>query len=83
MSSRIERRERRRREHERQRRRLIRFSDLQERGVVANWPQLKRLVANQGFPSGLYLGPNSRAWFEDEIDEWLAERPTTREEITA
>ena len=74
-------RERERRE--RQRRRLIRFRDLQERGIVENWPQLKRLVDTQAFPSGLYLGTNSRAWFEDEIDKWLANRPTTREEITA
>ncbi len=59
-------------------RRLIRFRDLQERGIVENWPQLKRLVDTQAFPSGLYLGANSRAWFEDEIDAWLEARPTTR-----
>jgi len=63
---------------EREPRRLIRFRDLQERGVVQNWPQLKRLVDSHGFPSGVYLGPNSRAWFEDEIADWIATRPTTR-----
>jgi predicted DNA-binding transcriptional regulator AlpA len=74
-------REKERREH--RRRQLIRFRDLQERGIVENWPQLKRLVDNQNFPSGLYLGPNSRAWFEDEVDAWLDARPTTREETAA
>jgi hypothetical protein len=68
-------------ERARQRRELVRFRHLKERGIVENWPQLKRLIENCGFPSGRYLGPNSRAWFEDEIDEWLNSRPTTREEI--
>ena len=31
---------------ERERRRLIRFRDLQALGIVQNWPQLKRLVAS-------------------------------------
>ena len=26
-------------------------------------------------PSPIVLGPNSVGWFEDEIDEWLANRP--------
>jgi hypothetical protein len=62
---------------------LIRFKHLKERGIVENWPQLKRLVENCRFPHGRYLGPNSRVWFEDEIDEWLDARPTNREELTA
>ena len=68
---------------ERERRRLIRFRDLQERGIVQNWPQLKRLVTAHNFPAGLYLSANSRAWFEDEIDAWLDARPTARKETAA
>jgi predicted DNA-binding transcriptional regulator AlpA len=75
-------RERERRERQRKHN-LIRFRHLKERGIVENWPQLKRLVEKCGFPSGRYLGPNSRVWFEDEIDAWLDSRPTTREELTA
>ncbi len=26
-------------------------------------------------PPPIVLGPNSVGWFEDEIDQWLAERP--------
>ena len=68
---------------ERQRRRLIRFRDLQERGIVSNWPQLKRLVNNYNFPCGVYLGPNSRAWFEEDVESWLGTRPVKREKTCA
>jgi len=76
----IQRRERQRLETER--RRLIRFRDLQERGVVQNWTQLKRLVDTQGFPSGFWLSLNTRAWFEDEIDGWVRSRPVNRDELS-
>jgi hypothetical protein len=29
-----------------------------------------------GFPSGLLLGANSRAWRLAEVEQWLADRPT-------
>ncbi|MBZ9910130.1 hypothetical protein LB557_29435 [Mesorhizobium sp. BR115XR7A] len=54
---------------------LLRFRDLQERGIVASWPQLKRLVEHNGFPPGRYLGENSRFWTDDEVALWLASRP--------
>jgi predicted DNA-binding transcriptional regulator AlpA len=54
---------------------LLRFRDLQQRGVVKSWPMLQRRVARDGFPRGRMLGPNSRAWTEDEIEKWLASRP--------
>jgi predicted DNA-binding transcriptional regulator AlpA len=62
-------------------RRLIRFRDLRERGICSNWPQVRRLVETQGFPSGFYLGRNSRCWFEDEVCQWLGSRPTNRDEL--
>lgn len=56
--------------------RLLRFADLKERQIAKSWPQLRRMVQNYGFPAGLLLGPNTRAWREDEIEDWLESRPT-------
>lgn len=55
--------------------RLLRFADLKERGVVSNWVTLRRWIDREGFPPGLLLGPNSRAWSDAEISSWLASRP--------
>jgi hypothetical protein len=53
----------------------IRFDGLQKRGVVKSRPQLKRLQERAGFPLGMMLSPNIRAWdWEEEILPWLAER---------
>ena len=54
--------------------RLLRFSDLRQRGIVRNWPTLRRLVERQGFPPGIRLGAQARAWPEAEIDAWLETR---------
>lgn len=56
--------------------RLLRFRDLKERQIVQSWPQLRRMVQRYGFPPGLLLGPNTRAWREDEVEHWLVARPT-------
>jgi predicted DNA-binding transcriptional regulator AlpA len=53
----------------------LRFKDLQVRGIVVNWQTLKRWIRDQGFPPGVLLGPNTRAWPETEVNEWLANRP--------
>jgi predicted DNA-binding transcriptional regulator AlpA len=37
--------------------------------------QIWRDVRAEVFPPPFELGPNSVAWFEDEIDAWLAARP--------
>ena len=55
--------------------RLLRFSDLQERRIVASWPQLRNLQRNQGFPPGRMIGVNTRAGTEAEVDDWLESRP--------
>jgi hypothetical protein len=62
---------------------LLRFADLKARGIVANWPTLKRWIEREGFPPGLKLGPNTRAWPESEIEEWLAGRRTWSKEGAA
>ena len=50
---------------------LVRFKDLKERGIVSNRVTLQRRIKDQGFPPGFLLGPNSRAWTEDEIEAHL------------
>jgi predicted DNA-binding transcriptional regulator AlpA len=57
---------------------LIRFKHLKERGIVDSWAQLSNLVQKHGFPCGFYLGSNTRVWRESEIEDWLANRPTTQ-----
>jgi predicted DNA-binding transcriptional regulator AlpA len=59
---------------------LVRFRDLKARGIVSNHVTLKRWIEKEGFPPGILLGPNSRAWLESDIDAWLASRPTERGE---
>jgi predicted DNA-binding transcriptional regulator AlpA len=58
---------------------LLRFADLKARGIVRNWPTLKRLVEVEGFPPGIWLSSNTRAWTEEEIEAWLAARPSARQ----
>ena len=53
---------------------FLRFADLKARGIVSNWMTLRRWIEREGFPPGVKLGPNTRAWPEFDIDEWLAGR---------
>ena len=53
----------------------VRFRDLRRAGVVTNWPTLLRLIADEDFPVGRYIGPNTRVWAADEIEAWLESRP--------
>jgi predicted DNA-binding transcriptional regulator AlpA len=57
---------------------LLRFPDLKARRIVNNWPTLIRWIKEQGFPAGIMLGPNTRAWFEQEVDDWLERRRAGR-----
>jgi hypothetical protein len=54
----------------------LRFSDLKERNIVRNRVTLQDWTKRRGFPTGHMTGPNSRTWGEDEVEEWLASRPT-------
>jgi predicted DNA-binding transcriptional regulator AlpA len=57
--------------------RFIRFYDLKKRGIVKSWAQLDNLIEKYDFPPGRMLSPNTRAWDEEEeIEPWLASRPT-------
>ena len=60
--------------------RYVRFAGLKARGIVSNHVTLKRWIEKEGFPSGILLGPNTRAWREEDVEAWLASRPTERGE---
>ncbi|MEJ0096220.1 MAG: AlpA family phage regulatory protein [Methylocella sp.] len=57
---------------------LIRYTDLVAKGVVNSRMTLKRMIDLQGFPPGRLVTPNSRAWTEEEVDQWIESRPTAR-----
>ena len=51
-----------------------RFKDLQAAGIVSNRMTLSRWIKHCGFPPGVLLGPNTRAWPADEVEAWLKQR---------
>jgi hypothetical protein len=55
----------------------LRFVDLVDRNIVKNRTCLNNWVRELGFPPGQLTGPNTRLWREDEVEAWLASRPTT------
>jgi predicted DNA-binding transcriptional regulator AlpA len=57
---------------------LLRFPDLVAIGLFNSRMTLKRAIDSQGFPEGMLLTPNCRAWREDEVEAWVAARPTAR-----
>jgi hypothetical protein len=57
---------------------FVRYADLAAAGIVANWTTLLRLIDTEGFPVGIMIGANTRAWRADEIEAWLASRPSAR-----
>jgi predicted DNA-binding transcriptional regulator AlpA len=54
---------------------FLRFPDLKRMGIVRNWTTLQRWIDSGDFPPGIKLGPNSRAWTDTSIEEWLDSRP--------
>jgi predicted DNA-binding transcriptional regulator AlpA len=57
-------------------RKRLRYRDLLAAGVVNNRVTLSNWIRDQGFPPGQLTGPNSRTWGEEEVQDWLDERPT-------
>jgi prophage regulatory protein len=53
---------------------LLRFPEVQKRTRKSR-AQTWRDIGAGKFPAPVQIGPNSIAWFEDEIDAWLASRP--------
>jgi hypothetical protein len=53
---------------------LLRFADLQTRGIARNREQLRCLISNHGFPRGFLLTANARVYDEAEVEAWLDSR---------
>src|SRR4051794_1635731 len=60
-------------------RRIVRYADLQERGIGFCRVHLRRLELSGRFPLHVNVGPNSIAWFQDEVDDFLAQLVEERE----
>ena len=54
---------------------VLRFGQLAERGIDYSRKHIRALESEDKFPARIALGANSVAWYEHEIDEWLASRP--------
>jgi hypothetical protein len=53
---------------------LLRFADLQARGIIRNREQLRVLIAHHSFPSGFMLSPNTRVYDQADVEAWLDDR---------
>jgi predicted DNA-binding transcriptional regulator AlpA len=62
---------------------FIRFRDLRDAGIADNYTTLARLVTEHAFPPGILISPNIRAWNLDEVERWLATRPSDRKPLPA
>jgi predicted DNA-binding transcriptional regulator AlpA len=58
--------------------RHVRFRHIRAAGIADSYTALDRLVRDHGFPAGRLISPNVRAWTVEEIESWLATRPTAR-----
>jgi predicted DNA-binding transcriptional regulator AlpA len=54
----------------------LRFNDLVARGILRNRTTLSRWQKQLGFPAGVLIGPNTRAWTAESIEKWCTERAT-------
>lgn len=54
---------------------IWRFRDLKRKKIVGNWTTLLSWIANENFPAGIMIGPNSRGWFATDVLSWLRSRP--------
>ena len=55
-------------------RKIQRDKKVRERTGLGRVQRWRRVKAGT-FPAPVQLGPNSIGWYEDEIDQWLADRP--------
>jgi len=60
---------------------LLRYRDLVARGLFNSRMTTWRAIEQQGFPPGRLVTPNSRAWTEVEVDQWVASRPSGKKPV--
>jgi hypothetical protein len=58
-----------------------RYSDLVDANITHNWPHLLRMINEEGFPPGIMLSRNVRAWTVPSVLDWLSSRPTARKVV--
>jgi hypothetical protein len=58
--------------------RFIKFGDLKAAGIIASHCGLELLIKRHAFPRGRWFGTASRVWTVEEVEAWLAARPTER-----
>lgn len=51
-----------------------RFRDLQEQGVVDNWPTLSRWIRDYDFPAPVRPTPGTTLFDLDAVNAWLESR---------
>jgi predicted DNA-binding transcriptional regulator AlpA len=56
---------------------LVRFKYLQDNGIMKDRVALQRAEDLYGFPKAISLGANTRAWYLEEVEDWLRSRPRT------
>lgn len=59
---------------------LLRFWDLQNRGIPYTRKHLSWLMKQGRFPKPVRLSGNTIAWISEEIESYLAERVRARDE---
>jgi prophage regulatory protein len=63
--------------HSSQQSRLLRRSEVEAKvGHGRSW--IYAAMQTGEFPRAVSIGPRSVAWYEDEIDAWIASRPRRR-----
>jgi predicted DNA-binding transcriptional regulator AlpA len=58
--------------------RYVRARELINAGIAGSYTALSRLIRDHGFPAGVLMSPNVRAWPINEVDTWLTSRPHDR-----
>jgi hypothetical protein len=59
----------------------VRYRHLEEAGIVRSWAALNDLIDFEGFPAGILLGRNTRAFDMRLVQDWLAARPVARKDV--
>jgi predicted DNA-binding transcriptional regulator AlpA len=60
---------------------FVRYKDLVAAGICDSYRQLYNMIDNDGFPVGVMLSPNVRAWRVQHVRAWLDARPSERKVI--
>jgi prophage regulatory protein len=60
-------------------RKLISPAGLKEKGITAHGSTIWRAERAGRFPKRVYPTPGRKAWFEDEIDQYLENLRTARD----